>query len=93
MEKPTTALDTQSLMLARKLKKFLKFHHPENIRIPGRVAQHANADPFKAPKYPHKDGKWTWERADQEDWSSCTMFGILLRTMVVIHVIGAAKWL
>ena len=82
------SLEQPALHDFKHLKKFLKFHHPTNLLIPGRVAQHPGGDPFQAPKYAHKDGQWTWQRSDEEDWSACTMFGILLRSFVVIDIDG-----
>ena len=74
--------------LLRKLRKCIKTKHHANVLMPGRNATHSDGKPFKGPMHRHMDGKWTWDRADKEDWRNAEMVGLLLKDLIVPDLDG-----
>lgn len=74
--------------LLNKLRTHLHAKHHANVLMPGRNAKHPDGQSFKGPMHAHKDGNWTWERADKEDWKNADMVGLLLKDLIVPDLDG-----
>ena len=70
------------------LANYLQEKHPANVLMPGLIRKNEKGESYKAPLYAHKDGLWTWEKFKTKTMSDMTMFGILLKDMVVIDIDG-----
>lgn len=74
--------------LLEKLQHCLLTKHHANVLMPGRNAKHPDGQSFKGPMHAHKDGRWTWERANKEDWKNAEMVGLLLKDLIVPDLDG-----
>jgi phage/plasmid-associated DNA primase len=83
-----TSFSEDRRLSLNKLRECIKAKHHANVLMPGRNAKHPNGQSFKGPMHGHKDGKWTWDRADKENWSGAEMIGLLLKDLIVADLDG-----